>query len=249
MHRTKSYAAYTALCVALISSLAPLALPMSASANSVKPPVKDGPGGRTSGGSRPGGCLGRNSITALIPAAQTKGLTTEQYPSFFFHVPPTAAKTAEFVLQNENKQQIYRTKLRLTGQPGVTSFKLPALATSGLEAGKNYRWFFSVVCNEAAPDKSGNPFVMGWITHVNPNPALVQQLRQASPRDRVALYQQSGFWYEALNTLAQLRRSHPYDAALARDWNSLLKSAGLDRVAGEPLVQFSALEPIDIAQK
>jgi hypothetical protein len=249
MYRTKSYAAYTAICVALMSSLVPLALPMSAIANSVKPPVKDGPGGRTSGGSRPGDCLGRNSITALIPSAQTKGLTTDQYPTFFFYVPPTAAKTAEFVLQNENKQQVYRTKLRLTGQPGVASFKLPAVATSGLATGKNYRWFFSVICDEAAPDKSGNPFVMGWMQRVNPSPALVRQLQQASPRDRVALYQQSGFWYEAVSTLAQLRRSHPRDAALATDWANLLKSAGLDRVAGEPLVQFSALQPINIAQK
>nr|WP_290226654.1 DUF928 domain-containing protein [Trichocoleus desertorum] len=249
MYRTKSYATLTAVCVALISSLAPLALPMSAIASSVRPSVKDGPGGRTSGGSRPGTCLGRNSITALIPAAQTKGLTTERFPTLFFHVPPTAAKTAEFVLQNENKQQVYRTKLRLAGQPGVTSFKLPAIAASGLEAGKSYRWFFSVICDEAAPDKSGNPYVMGWIKHVNPNPALVQQLRQASPRDRVALYQRSGFWYEALNTLAQLRRSAPRDAALAKDWVNLLRSAGLDRVTGEPLVQFSALEPIDLAQK
>ncbi|MBD2123309.1 DUF928 domain-containing protein [Trichocoleus sp. FACHB-262] len=249
MYRTKSYAAYTALCVALISSFAPLALPMSAIANSVRPPVKDGPGGRTSGGSRPGDCLGRNSITALIPAAQTKSLTADRYPTLFFHVPPTTAKTAEFVLQNENKQQVYRTKLRLAAQPGIASFKLPAVVTSGLTAGKNYRWFFSVVCNEAAPDKSGNPFVMGWIKHVNPSPALVQQLRQASPRDRVALYKQSGFWYEALSTLAQLRRSYPRDAALAADWANLLGSAGLNRVAREPLVQFSALEPIDIAQK
>lgn len=249
MYRTKSCAAYTAICVALISSLVPLALPLSAIAKSVKPPVKDGPGGRTSGGSRPGDCLGKNSITALIPAAQTKGLTTDQYPTFFFHVPPTTAKTAEFVLQNENKQQVYRTKLRLTGQPGVTSFQLPAVATSGLATGKNYRWFFSVICNEAAPDKSGNPFVMGWMQRVSPSPALVQQLRQANPRDRVALYQQSGFWYEAVSTLAQLRRSAPLDAALATDWANLLRSAGLDRVATEPLVQFSALHPIDLAQK
>ena len=247
MYRTKSYAA-TALCVALISSLASL-VPTSAIANAVKPPVKDGPGGRTSGGSRPGDCLGKNSITALIPAAQTKGLTTDRYPTFFFYIPPTAAKTAEFVLQNEDKQQIYRTKLRLAGQPGVTSFKLPAVATSGLAAGKNYRWFFSVVCDELAPDKAGNPFVRGWIKHVNPSPALVQQLRQASPRDRVGLYQQSGFWYEALNTLAQLRRSSPRDTALAQDWVNLLRSAGLDGVAGEPLVQFSALQPIDLAQR
>lgn len=249
MYRTKSYAAYTAICVALFSALAPLALPMSAIANSVKPPVKDGPGGRTSGGSRPGGCLGRNSVTALIPASHNQGRTTEPYPTFFFYIPPTEAKTAEFVLQNENKQQVYRTKLQLTGQPGVTSFKLPAVASSKLTANKNYRWFFSVICDESAPDKSGNPFVMGWIQHLNPSPALVQQLQQASLRDRVALYQQSGFWYEALSTLAQLRRSRPQDTALANDWAKLLNSAGLDRVAGEPLVQFSALQPIDLAQK
>lgn len=233
--------ASTAVCTVLVSALTLVAASTSVLANNVTPPVTDGPGGRSSGGARDASCLRQNSITALIPTAEVRGLTTEKYPTLYFYLPATSAKTAEFVLQNSAKRPIYKTTLPLSQQkPGVISLRVPStVASAALETNQNYRWFFSVVCDANAPDKSGNPFVMGWIKRAEPSPALARQLAQATPRDRATLYKQAGFWYEAVNTLAQLRQSAPQDAALAADWSKLLQSAGLGQLAREPLVQIS----------
>lgn len=241
MYRTKSCTAFAAVCVASLLGVSSLTFATPGQANSIKPPVTDGPGGRISGGSRDPGCLQRNSIRAIAPTSATKGLTNSQNPTFFFYIPQTASRTAEFVLQNQNKQQVYKTTLRLSGKPGIVSFSLPSSAGfSGLEVGKNYRWFFTLICNPNAADRAGNPFVMGWIQRAQPNAGLSQQLRQASPRDRAMLYYSAGYWYEAVSTLAGLRRSYPNDAALASDWANLLQSAGLDQISREPIFQISA---------
>lgn len=232
--------ASTAVCAVLVSALTLVAASTSVLANTVTPPVSDGPGGRSSGGARDANCLRQNSITALIPTSEVRGLTTEKYPTLYFYLPETSAKTAEFVLQNSAKQRIYKTTVPLSQKPGVVSLRVPTtVASAALETGQDYRWFFSVVCDANAPDKSGNPFVMGWIKRAEPSPALARQLAQSTPRDRATLYKQAGFWYEAVNTLAQLRQSAPKDAALAADWSRLLQSAGLGQLATEPLVQIS----------
>ena len=58
-----------------------------------------------------------------------------------------------------------------------------------------------------------------------------------------ALYAQAGIWYEALATLAELRRSKPNDSVLISAWESLLQSVGLDTVAKEPII-LEQLTPI-----
>jgi hypothetical protein len=76
----------------------------------------------------------------------------------------------------------------------------------------------------------------GQIERVEPNPNLVAQLKTASPRDRAALYAEAGIWYDAVNSIAQLRRSSPNDTAIAADWAELLKSVGLDTISQKPLI-------------
>jgi hypothetical protein len=68
------------------------------------------------------------------------------------------------------------------------------------------------------------------------NPSLASQLERGTQRDRIALYQTAGLWYDAIATLAQLRRSSPGDAALKTTWNNLLTSVGLDTIVNVPLI-------------
>lgn len=231
---TTSVIGYFPLWVCLLT----MSLPPSVLATSVIPPVDGAPGGRSPGGSRDPNCFNKkSSIAALVPASAVGGLTTNPSPTLFVYVPETSAKTAEFVLRNENKKTIYKSIVKLSGKSEVVGIRLPASAPK-LEMGKRYRWFFSVVCDANAPDKSGNPFVQGWIQRAQPSRFLADQLKQASSRDRAQLYKQAGFWYEAVGALADLRRSRPNDSALKADWVSLLRSAGLDQAAVEPLAQY-----------
>lgn len=44
-------------------------------------------------------------------------------------------------------------------------------------------------------------------------------------------------WYDSLTRIAELRRAAPTDDKLKNEWNNLLKSAQLQEIADEPLVE------------
>lgn len=165
MHQMKVCTALVGVCTAAVLGLPWLMGATSVFAKpvpriSVNPPVNGGPGGRSPGGSRIPDCLGTQSITRLNSAATTEAVTA-QYPTFSFRVPPTPAKTAEFVLIAGSKQ-VYKSTLNLNKTAEVVNVSLPT--KSGLEVGKNYNWVFKVVCNAERPD--GNPFVKGKVTRI-----------------------------------------------------------------------------------
>ncbi|MBD1860745.1 MULTISPECIES: DUF928 domain-containing protein [Trichocoleus] len=193
------------------------------------------PGRRVGAGTR-GPCTNpKQPLVALIPDTNL-GLTAEKYPTFFWFIPPTPARTAEFVLNNEKKQEIYKTTFAITGSPGVINVTLPANATlPPLEVNKNYSWTFSLICNPSDP--SAVDFVQGWVQRVALSRDVGNQLTKAAPRDRPAIYAKEGIWNDTLKSLSELRRDNPRDRALTTDWETLLKSVGLDTVAKAPLVQ------------
>lgn len=224
-------------------------LPMGALAVESDPPVSDKPVKTQSGGpmfvppklqlpSRAAGDTTRGACTVpLLPVSNPIGLTVAEYPLFFMFVPKTSPQTVEFLLEDENKSEIYKTTFRITGDSGIISLRLPATATvPPLEIGKNYQWSFSLNCN---PQDQADQLVFanGLIQRVEPGPTLGMQLQKATGRDRVAAYAAAGIWYDAVATLAGLRRANPTDPVLASDWEDLLKQVGLNDVAQQPLVQ------------
>jgi hypothetical protein len=203
------------------------------------------PGGRIRGGAKRGetGCpLTKLDLTALVPFTEEPnsvinvwGQTTVERPSWFFYVPYTKdlPYTVEFVLQDQHSNEIYKKAIALPDQPGVVRVSLPTTAPA-LALDKQYRWFFSVNCDNQ--QNSPPTFVEGVIQRVELNPATVKELQTTEPLKRYAIYAQKGIWYEALTTLAQLRQKNPQDAALQAEWRNLLGSIRLDEVAGEPIV-------------
>ncbi|MDB9514594.1 DUF928 domain-containing protein [Kamptonema animale CS-326] len=198
-----------------------------------------------------------NSLTALLPPTSL-ALTTADRPTFFLYVPhATATKSVtnkddyacnktvsnsnlretfevEFELLDEQEEKIYQTAFTIAGTPGVISFTLPK-DSPPLELTKYYRWYFEVICDPE--DRSGDSVVSGWTRRVELIPNLAQELAQASPTDRPAIYARSGLWHDTLTALAQLRKSQPNDLPLANAWAELLKSVGLDNISQEPLVE------------
>ncbi len=45
-----------------------------------------------------------------------------------------------------------------------------------------------------------------------------------------------GIWYDAVSTLAELRKSQPDNQSAINSWQQLLNSAGLNEIAQEPIV-------------
>ncbi|MHC5745467.1 MAG: DUF928 domain-containing protein [Nostoc sp.] len=219
------------------------------------PPDRGAAGDR--GGAASRGCgVGNQSVVAFVPVykqtfnqgkteavAVTKvwGLTNEKYPTFWFFVPyqKSLIDSIEFVVKDESgksSQTLYRTVVTIPEVPGIISIPLSA-NTPPLQVDKMYHWFFKikVICNPQQPPE--REYVEGWVQRVNPNPQLVDSLKQATPQQRVNLYAENGIWYDALTTLAELRLSKPEDRTLAVEWMNLLQSVDLENLAKQPLIK------------
>ncbi len=250
--------------IAIITYISPLSAQPSSgrvgtfplpSSNQASPDFSgDGrPGDRTGGGSRtPCPRINVPFTTALIPT-NNLGKTVVERPTFWFYVPysPQAAPAGEFVLQEEDGNEVYRTAFTLPETPGLVSFSTP-LAVEPLKINKLYRWYFKLYCEA---QRSSTPvFVEGWVQRVERTPALERQLQSAKSREDI-VYAANGIWYDALNHLAQLRFNNPSNSILVDDWTNLLmlKGVSLERfsrgsIVGEvilpPLAGSSSSQPI-----
>lgn len=220
-----------------------------------RPPITAGGSTRTgsirrgSTGSRADKCDGDPQnlspfLTGLIPDLDPKdpednwGLTVEEKPQFFVYLPPTSAREAEFTLQDDEGNDVYRTKLSIVGESGIVRIALPKNIAS-LKTEQNYSWYFTIFCN--VRDRRDNLAVAGGIRRIAVDGNLAEALPKAAERDRYKVYAENGIWYDAVAALAELRQENPNDAALAQEWKKLLESAGLKEIQDSP-ISSTALE-------
>lgn len=180
-------------------------------------------GQRTPGGSRPElsqACKPTDKpLTALVPE-NGKGLTTADYPIFWFYIPYAADEihSIEFSLHDRNEMDtLYRTSVQLTQTPGIIGISLPQNAKYVLKINESYHWYFTVKCRTEETSEEDDIVLDGWVT-------------------RVERGSNSVIWYDELTNLAQRYLSDPENSELKKAWEDLLKSVGLEKMAQEPVV-------------
>ncbi len=178
-------------------------------------------------------------LTALMPSSNI-GITLAEYPTFFFYIPDVNLEgvEGEFVLRNENDEQIYKKIVMLKASDSIISVELtgsPSLPLQPLEVGKSYYWVFSLLLDKV--DRSSNTDVAGWIKRIEPNSVIKNQLTTTPYKAQAAIYATNGIWYEAVTTLAKLRCASPDDLNISSDWTSLLRQVELPEIADKPLSQ------------
>ena len=224
------------LALALLFSLPPGSLPRAAHAGNSNSSDRAGlPSRRESAGTR-GACTKNQTVIALMPEDST-ALTLTASPTFFVHVPQTdRSQAVEFVLRDPNDALVYQTTFTTTGHAGIISVSLPDLAKSkGLKSNQDYHWYFSLICNPQY--RAQDVVVEGTLRHVETEPTLAKEARSLAPLGRIEFYQRANLWHDALAGLADLKRSHPSDLAIAARWAALLASVGLDNLAQEPFLE------------
>lgn len=227
------------------------------------PKDRGAPGQREGAGTRSPLSLSGKRLTALVPVIQPKtapksqhpalanllpgsvlGLTVSEHPTFWFYFPSslTPTRPVEFVLQDENGEQIYQTLLSESATtPGIAGFQLPTTAPS-LELNKRYNWYLMVYLDaKQSPEEA--IYVSGWVERVALNPSLAKNLEQASPKELVALYDKAGIWHEAITALAQQRYQNPQDATLKQEWEKLMRSVQLEPLTSEPITSMLSPKP------
>ncbi|MEG4217881.1 DUF928 domain-containing protein [Microcoleus sp. Pol14C6] len=177
------------------------------------------------------------SFTVLVPTNKM-GRTVSDYPTFFFYLPQTDAKLAEFIIEDESSGEIiYEQDVTITNLSGVISVTIPANKNvSPLQVGKNYRWSVALICDSLDP--SVDLLETGIVRRVELSPDIRSQLEKADPRQKTVIYAKNGIWLDALSNLAAARRANPNDAELTADWESLLDSVKLGHIAKEPIVEI-----------
>jgi len=189
----------------------------------------------TAGGATRSFCvIGSTPLTILAPEAQP-GLTTVSHPTFFVYVPHTVAKSAEFVIKNDQDEDIYRSSVEIKSDTaGILQIKLPENAPA-LETGESYKWYFALKCNVG--DRLNDALVSAWITREAPDLELQSKLNdRSSPREKAEVYADAGYWYDTLAQMALLRQSNPNSAQIQQEWAQLLESVKLNQVTTAPLL-------------
>ncbi len=201
--------------------------------------------GTVKGGKRKGGnCPDVTTpLTALIATYRLAngedylwGQTIDERPTFWVYVPYSlsASRPGELRLQETqaNGDKVLTTVVTVNGtSPGVVGVRLPVGKT--LKPNQAYLWQFVVRCD---PDNaSANQFVSTAVTRVQPSPVLANQLRNATPSQKAAIYAREGFWYDAVTAFASLRKANPRDAQTNTNWQTLLRTVHLDNLAGEQI--------------
>jgi len=172
-------------------------------------------------------------MTSLLPVSQ-QGLTVATHPKFWVYIPQTSAPQAHFTLKDENNRGVYQTRFPIQKAGRIVSISLPQ-EQSPLELGKTYHWSVALICQ---PTQTDIPIVGGKIKRVEPNSALIthQSVGTSSEQllEAAAAYGRAGYWYDMLNSLAQLRQTHPDDQIITTNWVHLLNSEGLEEIVTKP---------------
>jgi hypothetical protein len=228
-----------ASCTLVLSLISLASFPNLAMAQTVRfnpPPSIGAPGNREAGAVRSATCTTSDrGLLALIPETNL-GLTTAAHPTLHVYLPPSTAETGEFVLYQEGTNDlVYSKSFDVKDETGVFAIALPDDNTApSLEVGKQYYWYFTIVCNP--DDRASDVTVQGNIQRVAVSSSIANQLRSASARDLPEIYAAAGIWYDALASLADLNHLNPDDPFAQSGWSSLLGAVGLQSVANEPLL-------------
>lgn len=193
--------------------------------------------GRRRGGAKRGACREtENSLLALISATEVEtdtlpetyvgGVTTSERPTVWFDVPYSLTEelTAEFVLQDNQGQDVYRVTSAEFSVPSQTPGMVGVSITSEvpLEIGRTYQWYFKVNCSSDSPI-----YVQGGIERVALDPDMADQLATASPLEKATIYRENEIWYDAVNAIAPLYLAQPSDSSIQSAWTDLLRSLDL----------------------
>jgi len=206
-----------------------------------------------SGGVR-GECLmGTEDLRVLMPE-NDPGLTTQGHPTFWFYLPigkqslsskarsPVPSTTfLEFLILDEANQPALTEPIRipLPNQPGIVHLTIPS-TEQALEVGKDYNWFFSIVCNDH--DFSANPTVSGWLSRIQPSQKLIQRLKSLRSQDKYLAYKENHLWFEYLSQLAD------YRTVQTTAWKNLLALFSLQGLVQAPLVEIKPEIPKNAAE-
>lgn len=208
-----------------------------------QPTYRGAPARTIGGGTRGDNCIPDDAPTpsALIPTNNV-WTTLSSQPKFFWYVPSTKAEKAEFVVLDQNGEEVYSKKIDLDLSQGKTGTileeNLPPNVS--LETGEVYTWQLSIVCNSQR--RSGDIFLEGWVEPVNLQADELNQLQtnlEKAGEDswkQAEVYLNAGIYNELVSVLAENRCDYQ------NEWQELLNWMGLEAQVGTETIAQCAVQ-------
>ncbi|MGE5655868.1 MAG: DUF928 domain-containing protein [Actinomycetota bacterium] len=196
------------------------------------------PGDRTGGGTRRDGtCQLPLPPAALVYARkpgqfiEVWGTTSQESAKLWIYLPvPFSAIKAGTVslspldpIDGEEKRpirgkDITQNAIAVPNQPGIVSVQLP-----DLQPNQMYKWRLKLTI-DCGSSESSPIHLHGGIKRVELPPEIKEKLESAQTDfERFKIYEKAGIWYDAMTTLATLRRNNPDDPQIKEAWVNLLK--------------------------
>ncbi|MEL4896234.1 DUF928 domain-containing protein [Crocosphaera sp. Alani8] len=192
---------------------------------------RDAPKKTTGGGTRSDDqtCLvsedNEPPLVALMPNRQNTAKTATNTPTFYGYIPTTNATEGEFVLVDQNNQEVYHTQFSLPSNPGIIKLEIPEKAN--LQPG-NYTWSLMVICDSRYRNR--DRYVEGSLEYIPPSQTIENQMKDKPSLERAEVYANASLWFETLDTVVKIKAENP------QEWQQLLTSVGLEMLAEVPVI-------------
>jgi hypothetical protein len=183
------------------------------------------PGQQTAGESRGGCSNAMETIKAILPVSNS-GSTVMSHPHVWVYFPQGTTATAtevEFVVQDEERKDIWRSRSPLNSTAEYQRFSLPTTEPP-LPVGQWYRWYVKVYCHDQVASAQ---YVQGWINRVPLTSQLHQELQANLPQEDHLTYSNHHLWYDATDELLSSYQNNPNSLALKQDWQNLIRAKGV----------------------
>lgn len=195
-----------------------------------KPPAKpqkepldfssEGRSGQQTAGESRGGCTQVEiPLTAIAPASNVSK-TISSHPQWWFYnpYPKSEIKKIEFVLQNQQRQDILRTNLALTETPYFYA-TIPG-DNPGIKENSWYRWYLKVYCHKG--ENTVPLFVSGWVKRIMPK---IETNQVSSDNWTITEYIAQNLWLDAINLLLTDKTSQSSTSNCQQTWQQVINSS------------------------
>lgn len=181
------------------------------------------PGQQAAGESR-GNCTNAGRIEALLPISKS-GHTVKRYPNFWVYFSDTLppGSQVEFIIQNEAREDVWRSRSQLAHKPGYQNFTLPE-TESPLEIDQWYRWYVKVYCNSQV---ASTQYVQGWVKRLDLSSRLYLELQENKEKSHF-VYGNHRIWYDAIDQLLTTYHNEPTNLTLEKDWQTFIEAKGVN---------------------
>jgi len=198
----------------------------SAGAFSYRPPMRGAPAARIGGGTRG---IGDTTLVLVVLAPDHTGLTTKEQPTLYWYASePVPAKLEVTLINDDDIDPELEEVVATPGKAGIQSIDL-AKTGAKLEAGKEYRWFVSVIADPS--QRSNDVVASGTIQRIVPSDKLRGEITGVDENTLAGIYAKEGVWYDAIDVLNRMIEKSPGNKELQQQRTTLLEQVGLQDAA------------------